>query len=125
RFAEQFVVDVSGITDAHRTELAAALGDAMVPFVQALYVVDMFQRGRIALARLYGCDFGPAPAPEDGELWPALEEFMRVVALGSALDPLTTEIIRLRGARAHRCRICQSRLSVRALDAAGNESPFA
>src|SRR5437867_4703367 len=29
RFAEQFVVDVSGITDAHRAELAAALGDAM------------------------------------------------------------------------------------------------
>ncbi|TMK54643.1 MAG: carboxymuconolactone decarboxylase family protein [Actinobacteria bacterium] len=124
RFAEQFVVDVSGITDAHRAELVAALGDEMVPFVQALYVVDVFQRGRIALTRLYGADFGPAPAPGDGELWPVLEEFMRVVARGSALDPLTTEIIRLRGARAHNCRICQSRLSVRAVDAAGDASAF-
>jgi alkylhydroperoxidase family enzyme len=123
-FAEQFVVDVSGITDTQRAELAAALGDEMLPFVQALYVIDMFQRGRIALARLYGSDFGPAPKPETGELWPALEEFMRVIALGSALDPLVTELIRLRGARFHRCRICQSRLSVRALDAAGDESAF-
>ena len=96
----------------------------MMPFVQALYVIDVFQRGRIALARLYGSDFGPAPPPEKGELWPALEEFMRVVALGSALDPLTTELIRLRGARAHQCRICQSRLSVRALDATGDHSAF-
>jgi len=124
RFAEQFVVDVAGITDADRAELATSLGDGMLTFVQALYVVDMFQRGRIALARLYGRDFGPAPAPAHGELWPALEEFMRVVAMCSALDPLTTEIIRLRGARAHQCRICQSRLSVRALDAAGDESAF-
>ena len=123
-FAEQFVMDVSGITDAQRAELAAALGDEMMPFVQALYVIDVFQRGRIALARLYGSDFGPAPPPEKGELWPALEEFMRVVALGSALDPLTTELIRLRGARAHQCRICQSRLSVRALDATGDHSAF-
>jgi alkylhydroperoxidase family enzyme len=127
RFAEQFVVDVAGVTDAQRAELATALGDGMLPFVQALYVVDVFQRGRIALTRVYGCDFGPAPAPEKGELWPALEEFMRVVARESALDPLTTEIIRLRGARFHQCRICQSRLSVRALEAAeaaGDESPF-
>jgi alkylhydroperoxidase family enzyme len=49
---------------------------------------------------------------------------MRVVALGSALDPVTTELVRLRGARAHQCRVCQSRLSLRALDAAGDASIF-
>ena len=50
---------------------------------------------------------------------------MRVVALDTALDPVTTELVRLRGARAHDCRICQSRLSLRAVEAAGDEALFA
>src|SRR5438477_5791845 len=49
---------------------------------------------------------------------------MRVVSRASLLDPLTTELIRLRGATVHHCRLCRSRLSVRALDAAGDDSPF-
>ena len=44
---------------------------------------------------------------------------MRVVALDTALDPVTTELVRLRGARAHDCRICQSRLSLKAVEAGG------
>ena len=35
----------------------------------------------------------------------------------TALDPVTTELVRLRGARAHQCRVCQSRLSLKAVDA--------
>jgi alkylhydroperoxidase family enzyme len=49
---------------------------------------------------------------------------MRVVALDTALDPVTTELVRLRGARAHDCRICQSRLSLRAVETAGDEAVF-
>jgi alkylhydroperoxidase family enzyme len=49
---------------------------------------------------------------------------MRVVALDTALDPVTTELVRLRGARAHDCRICQSRLSLRAVEAAGDDALF-
>lgn len=124
-FAEQFVVDVAGVTPAQRAALSAALGDATFPFVQALYVEDVFQRGRLALGRLHHRDLPADRRPEEGDLWPALEDFMRLVALQTALDPLTTELVRLRGANAHRCRLCQSRLSVRALDAAGDRSPFA
>jgi alkylhydroperoxidase family enzyme len=124
RFAEQFVVDVSGIDDELRGALGTALGADTFVFTQALYVVDVFQRGRIALERLFDAEYGPARAPETGDLWPTLEEYMRVVALGSALDPVTTELVRLRGARAHQCRVCQSRLSLRALDAAGDASIF-
>ncbi len=124
RFAEQFVVDVSGIADELRGALGAALAAETFVFTQALYVVDVFQRGRIALERLFDAEYGPARAPAAGDLWAALEEFMRVVALGSALDPVTTELVRLRGARAHQCRVCQSRLSLRALDAAGDASIF-
>jgi alkylhydroperoxidase family enzyme len=123
-FAEQFVVDVSGTTDDLRGALGAALGADTFTFVQALYVVDVFQRGRMALERIFNVSFGPAPAPATGDLWAALEEFMRVVALATALDPVTTELVRLRGARAHDCRICQSRLSLRALETAGDDSVF-
>ncbi|MDP9336281.1 MAG: carboxymuconolactone decarboxylase family protein [Actinomycetota bacterium] len=124
RFAEQFVVDVAGITDADRAMLSGALGSETFTFVQALFVVDVFQRARIALQRLYAVPYDGPPAAEPGDLWAAIEEFMRVVARASVLDPLTTELIRLRGATVHHCRLCRSRLSVRALDAAGDDSPF-
>ena len=126
RFAEQFVVDVSGIDDELRGALGVALGADTFVFAQALYVVDVFQRGRIALGRLFDTEYGIGTSePMTGDLWATLEEFMRIVALGDALDPVTTELVRLRGARAHQCRVCQSRLSLRALDAAGDASVFA
>ena len=124
-FAEQFVVDVAGVMPGQRDALSAALGAATFPFVQALYVEDVFQRGRLALGRLHHRDLPADRRPEEGDLWAALEDFMRLVALQTALDPLTTELVRLRGANAHQCRLCQSRLSVRALDAAGDRWPFA
>jgi alkylhydroperoxidase family enzyme len=123
-FAEQFVVDVSGVTDDQRAALGEAMGADTFAFVQALYVVDMFQRGRIALEHLFGTAYGPAPTPATGDLWATLEEFMRVVARLDALDPVTTELVRLRGARVHQCRVCQSRLSVKAVDAAGDAAVF-
>jgi alkylhydroperoxidase family enzyme len=123
-FAEQFVVDVAGTTDEQRGALGGALGADTFIFVQALYVVDVFQRGRIALERIFGAPYGPAAPPETGDLWASLEEFMRVVALDTALDPVATELVRLRGARAHDCRVCQSRLSLRAVESAGDESLF-
>ncbi len=124
-FAEQFVVDVSGTTDEQRAALGAAMGADTFQFVQALYVLDVFQRGRIALERIFAAPAGPAPAPTTGDLWATLEEFMRIVALDTALDPVTTELVRLRGARAHDCRICQSRLSLRAVESAGDDGLFA
>jgi alkylhydroperoxidase family enzyme len=124
-FAEQFVVDVASTTDEQRGALGMAMGADTFVFVQALYVVDVFQRGRIALERIFTTPYGPAAAPATGDLWAALEEFMRVVALDTALDPVTTELVRLRGARAHDCRICQSRLSLRAVETAGDDAVFA
>lgn len=124
-FAEQFVVDVSRITDEQRAALGVAMGADTAAFVQSLYVVDVLQRGRIALERIFATPFGPAPEPAIGDIWAALEEFLRVVALESALDPVTTELVRLRGARAHNCRICQSRLSLRAVESAGDDALFA
>jgi alkylhydroperoxidase family enzyme len=124
RFAEQFVVDVAGITDEDRTTLFAAMGSESLVFVQSLFVVDVFQRARIALERLHGRPYRSRLPPERGDLWAALESFMRVVAQTEALDPVTTELVRLRGADVHNCRLCRSRLSVRAYDAAGDRATF-
>jgi alkylhydroperoxidase family enzyme len=124
-FAEQFVVDVSGTTDEQRRALGEAMGADTFTFVQALYVIDVFQRARMVLERIFATPYGPPLAPSEGDLWATLEEFMRVVAQETALDPVTTELVRLRGARAHDCRICQSRLSLKAVELAGDEGLFA
>jgi alkylhydroperoxidase family enzyme len=123
-FAEQFVVDVAAVDDEQRAALGAAMGDATFPFVASLYVTDVFQRARITLARVFATPWDGDPAPVAGDLWAALEDFMRVVALADTLDPLTTELVRLRGARVHQCRVCQSRLSVKATTAAGGTEVF-
>lgn len=125
-FAEQFVIDVSAMTDELRQPMYAAMGHQSVLLVQVLYVTDVFARARIGLANVFGIPYEPRRTAEvrSGEagddLWAIIETFMRDVAQRNALDALTTELVRLRGARVHDCRLCQSRLSVRALDAAAS-----
>lgn len=46
------------------------------------------------------------------------------IAKLSAVDPMTTELVRLRGARFHNCRFCQSVRNVRAADEAGDDTFF-
>ena len=58
-------------------------------------------------------------------LWDALVSFARAVPRLDALDPVTTELIRLRGARQHRCRLCQSLRSRPALLAGADDATFA
>lgn len=120
-FTEQFVVDVAGITEEQRGAMVAAMGADSLSFVQVLYVCDVFSRARIGLGRVFDTVYVMSTVPVDQaeDLWTLLERFMQRVAQLSALDPLTTELVRLRGARIHNCRLCQSRLSVSALDAAG------
>jgi len=129
-FAEQFVVDVAGTTDEQRAAMHAATGVDAFVFAQVLYVSDVLLRARIALRRLFDApDVADVVSPPTGDgaddLWTMLESFMQQVARLDALDPLTAELVRLRGARVHNCRLCQSRLSVRALDAAGDAALFA
>ena len=129
QFAEQFVVDVAGLTADQRTSMLAAMENDAFVFVQFVYVADVFTRARIAIEMLFGDRLG-AVGPVDADsgagdaLWPLLERFMQQVALLSALDPLTTELVRLRGAQVHNCRLCQSRRSVKALDAAPDAGVF-
>jgi alkylhydroperoxidase family enzyme len=114
-FTEQFVIDVAGIEPVDRAALTGALGDAAVGFVQALYVMDHGSRLCAAFQQIFGAN--PIAAPPPGapqQLWPALQAVMTAVARLRSLDPLTAELIRLRGARFHHCRLCSSRRRVAA-----------
>jgi alkylhydroperoxidase family enzyme len=120
-FAQQFVVDVARIGADQRATAMTALGADAFTTVQALYVLDLGTRANAAFRQLFAERLPTAPAADD--LWPTLESFMRAVARLDALDPTTTELVRLRGARSHRCRLCQSIRNVHAVRA-GADEPF-
>lgn len=119
---DQFVLDVASIDDALRARLAAALGDGAFAFVAATWALDMERRARHALGALTGGGVQWPPATPD-QLWPAIDAFLPVVSQLDALDPVTTELVRLRGARSTQCRLCMSRRSVDAARA-GADGPM-
>jgi alkylhydroperoxidase family enzyme len=130
-FTEQFVMDVGSMTPALVGPVNDALGAKTAAFVQALYLLDAGARLDIVLPRLFGAPPSAATGAGDTvgsavdpsiDLWPAIEAMLSTVARMGELDPVTGELVRLRGARFHRCRICQSRLSLAALEAVGDRS---
>jgi alkylhydroperoxidase family enzyme len=124
--AEQFALDVGSTTAAQRAALSDVLGTGAYGYVQVLYALDAGVRVRRALGQLFGVEPPPSAATRrDGTtLWTALEELMRVVARMGTLDILTTELVRLRGARAHGCRLCKSRRHVGVIEAGAHEETF-
>ena len=50
--------------------------------------------------------------------------FLPAVARLRGLDPLTAEVVRLRGAAQHNCRLCKSLRETTALDAGGSETLY-
>jgi alkylhydroperoxidase family enzyme len=124
-FADQFGVDVTMIDDDLRGRYLAATGPTAFEVAQAIWVDDYWPRVGIAIGEVLGGDtFLATEIGEPQELWPLVEDFMREVARLDALDPVLTELIRLRGARQHACRLCRSRRSVAALEAGADESTF-
>ncbi len=123
-FAEQFVMDVSGMTTAALDVLAHQLGRTeLSDFVGALYAIEFTQRlqmvAQVLLAPVVEAAAAPAPTSavaDTAKSEPHLDLSMRkvlatyqdAVVRGQALDSVTTELVRLRCARTHRCRICQT-----------------
>jgi AhpD family alkylhydroperoxidase len=115
-FTEQFVIDVGGTPEDTRAVLTGRYGtDGARALVTAIYVVEFTQRLQLIAARLLGDAAPPAAdsfAAVDASVGasPAglLDAYQAAVVRGSALDPVTTELVRLRCARTHRCRICQT-----------------
>lgn len=125
-FAEQFSADVSGITAAQRAAMVAAFGAEVLGIAALMFIADFGPRTAAGLAAL-GVAVG-APEAWDHETHPAdalLNRFTSAVGALRGLDPLTTEIIRLRGAVAHNCRLCRSLRETTALDAGGSEPLYA
>jgi AhpD family alkylhydroperoxidase len=110
-FTEQFVIDVGGTTEEMRDGLTARFGaDGARVLVTAVYVVEFTQRLQLIAARLL--DGAPGLvnsfAPVDTSPAGLLNAYQAAVVRGSSLDPVTTELVRLRCARTHHCRICQT-----------------
>ena len=127
RFAGQVVVDVGSLGDDERAAALAALGADAFAYVQHVYVADLGFRTGAAWQQLFGTEPGSkrtGGAEPSTDLWGALDAFMHSVARLDALDPLTTEIVRLRGARAHNCRLCRSLRNVRAANDGADESVY-
>ena len=114
---EQFVIDVGGTTEEMRAGLIARFGaDGARELVTAVYVVEFTQRLQLIAARLLD-EAVPAAdsvavaglsAVADASPAGLLDAYQAAVVRGSTLDPVTTELVRLRCARTHHCRICQT-----------------
>jgi alkylhydroperoxidase family enzyme len=127
-FAEQFAVDVTGIGENQRARLLSALGDNAFRAVVAIFIADFVPRvwtGFDALGMAKAGNGGPIEWDHDTDPIDALlNGFVPAVARLRALDPVTTEVVRLRGAGQHNCRLCKSLREGNALDAGGSESLY-
>nr|MDT0522520.1 hypothetical protein [Streptomyces sp. DSM 41633] len=74
-----------------------------------------------------GVDWPAGPVDWDHDTNPAdyvLDTFVPAVGRLRELDPVTSEIVRLRGARQHNCRLCKSLREAAALEAGATESDY-
>lgn len=130
-FAEQFSVDVSGITAEQRTRLFEHLGDNTFGAVVSIFIADFVPRVRAGLEALgVGSEYlgwarGPVGWDRESDGSAALfNGFLPAVARMRALDPVTSELVRLRGAAQHNCRLCKSLREGTALDSGGSETLY-
>lgn len=130
-FAEQFSIDVSMIDDEKRSRLWSALGDKAFNSVVQMYIADFVPRVRAGLEALgvgqeyLGWVTGPISWDDATDPSHAVfDGFLPAVARLRGLDALTSEVVRLRGAAQHNCRLCKSLRETTALDAGGSESLY-
>ena len=128
-FAEQFSIDVSAIGDERRSRLSAALGNNVFRAVVLMYIADFIPRVRAGMEALgVGQEYlewvdglvswDHSTDPSDA----VFNGLLPAVARLRALDALTSEVVRLRGAAQHNCRLCKSLRETTALDAGGSET---
>jgi alkylhydroperoxidase family enzyme len=114
-FAEQFIIDVSGITDVERGGLEEYFpGEQMRDFVTALYITEFSYRLKLIASMLFGGELNQPiqlmnlTQGEHIDPRTHLKNYQDSVVRGADLDPVTTELVRLRCARTHNCQICQT-----------------
>jgi len=128
-FADQFAVDVTGIGANQRAQFTSALGDNVFRTVVMIFIADFVPR--------VWAGFDGLGLPRHGQVsvvqWDhqadpidaLLNGFVPAVARLRELDAVTTEVVRLRGAAQHNCRLCKSRRETGALEAGGSEDLYA
>jgi alkylhydroperoxidase family enzyme len=96
-----------------------------------MYIADFVPRVRAGLEALgVGAEhlgWVEGPIAWDHATEPAdvvFNDFLPAVARMRALDPVTAELVRLRGATQHNCRLCKSLREGTALDAGGTEELY-
>ena len=105
-FAEQFAVDVSVISDELRATWLEAMGRDAFDGALAIYVADFTPRVRVVLDAVFGREeWFDTPLIRSDHSRLLMDEFIHEVALLDVVDPVTTELVRLRGARQHQCRV--------------------
>ncbi len=130
-FAEQFSTDVTRISVEQRSRLWKVLGDSAFGVVVQMYIADFVPRVRAGLEALgVGDDYlgwVTGPVSWDHTTDPSdivFNDFLPTVARLRELDALTAEVVRLRGATQHNCRLCKSLRETTALDAGGSETLY-
>ena len=127
-FAEQFSIDVSMVSDDQRAALTGTLGRGAFGAVMQMYVADFLPRVAAGLTALgLPVDWISAEPRWDAEVDASDAVFNHLlpgIARLRSLDPVTTEVVRLRGAVAHNCRLCKSLRDSTALDVGGSESLY-
>jgi alkylhydroperoxidase family enzyme len=130
-FAEQFSIDVTMIGGEHRSRLWKVLGDSTFGTVVQMYIADFVPRVRAGLEALGVGDeylgwagglvvWDHTTDPSDV----VFNGFLPTVARLRELDALTSEVVRLRGAAQHNCRLCKSLRETTALGAGGSETLY-
>ena len=126
-FAEQFSIDVSSVSDDLRSRFTSVLGKSAFPVVVLIYFADFLPRVRAGFEALSVAVPWSDEVAWDHDSVPQdmlFNRFLPSVASLRELDPLTTEVVRLRGAAQHNCRMCKARRENDALDAGGSESLY-
>ena len=96
-----------------------------------MYIADFVPRVRAGLEALgVGADYlgwVSGPVSWDHTTDPSdfvFNDFLPTVARLRELDAVTSEVVRLRGAAQHNCRLCKSLRETTALDAGGSETIY-
>ena len=128
--AEQYVIDVSAVTEADTAPVLEHLGAAgLYGFVQVLWVIDESIRLDLALDAAFGNTpdaansrrkimtrniriplppGGTSPAAYQPDMSSALGEWSAACNRLNVLDPILLEVVRIRCARTHDCRLCKA-----------------
>jgi AhpD family alkylhydroperoxidase len=131
-FCDQFVMGVGQTSDSQRNAVRQALGDeGSYQLANALYLTDMYMRLSKALPTALGMtldlplDHAEAQACSNADLDELISRFAAAAVRAEALDPMVSEMVRLRCAQTHRCRLCASLRVDQALEKGLNEDMVA